>query len=46
MLVDFDVRGQNRKDYLWIIVMIFLFIWTLVLIAPIYYKGSTGEQVM
>ncbi len=23
MLVDSDVRGQNRKDYLWIIVMIF-----------------------
>ncbi len=32
-------------DYLWIIVMFLsAFSWTLILTAPIHYRGSTGEQ--
>ncbi len=33
-------------DYLWIIVMFLLAVWTLILTAPIHYKSSIGEQVM
>ncbi len=36
----------NHVDYLWIFVMFLSDVWTLILTAPIHYKGSIGEQVM
>ncbi len=33
-------------DHLWIIVMFLSVVWTLILTAPIHYRGSIGEQVM
>ncbi len=33
-------------DYLWIIVMYFSAVWTLILTAPIHCRASTGEQMM
>ncbi len=33
-------------DYLWIIVMSLSGVWTLILTAPIHWRGSIGEQVM
>ncbi len=34
----------SRVDYLWIIVMLWLTVWTLILTAPIHCRGSIGEQ--
>ncbi len=36
----------SHVDYLWIIVMFLSDVWTLILTAPIHFRGSTGEQVM
>ncbi len=33
-------------DYLWIIVMFLSMVWTLILMAPIHFRGSIDEQVM
>ncbi len=40
---DVDLSGV---DYLWFIVMFLSAVWTLILTAPIYYRWSTGEQVI
>ncbi len=45
---SFLLQGLNwltGVDYLWID-MIISAIWTLILMAPIHYKGSIGEQMM
>ncbi len=36
----------SHVDYLWIIVVFLLAVWTLILMAPIHYRGSTYEQVI
>ncbi len=33
-------------DYLWIIVMFLSAVWTLILMAPIHWRGFIAEQVM
>ncbi len=48
-MMDFFSKNMPILDYLhylWIIVMFLSPIWTLILTAPIYCRGSTGEQVM
>ncbi len=38
-----DLFLLSSLDYLWIIVMFLSAVWTLILTAPIHYKGSIGE---
>ncbi len=41
-----DINWWTGVDYLCIIVMFLLAVWSLILTAPIHCRGSIGEQVM
>ncbi len=43
---DVKLMYWSRVDYMWITVMFLSAVWTLILTAPIHYRGFIGERVM
>ncbi len=41
-----NINWRSHVDYLLIIVMFLSAVWTLILMAPIQFRGPFGEQVM